>query len=172
MNWELQMIYEDVSMDEKYMDAVKQKDMQSVQQMVNYVAKKNGYNFEAWHGTPNGRFNKFRVGGFGPLFFFAKEKKYAEYYAKRFLNAPDPITLHCYLKMENPKKMEEVGQQEDKMLAYRTRKEGFDSIETPNAYIVFMNEQIKVADPITYDKKGIIIPLSKRFDSDNDNIEY
>ena len=39
-------------------------------------------------------------------------------------------------------------------------------------YGVFSPEQIKSADPITYDEQGNIIPLSQRFNSDRPEIQY
>lgn len=162
----------DSNLDRKYFDAIEKKDDDTIQKIVKAYAENNGYTIEAWHGTPKGGFHKFRPGGFGPLFFFAKEKHYGDYYSSRFVDAPSPTNYHVFLKMENPKSMESVGQQEDKMLAYRTRKEGYDSIETPNAYVVFIDDQIKLADPITKDNKGNVIPLSKRFDSSNSDIRY
>lgn len=38
--------------------------------------------------------------------------------------------------------------------------------------IVFSPEQIKLSDPVTYDKGGQPIPLSQRFDTNNDDIRY
>jgi hypothetical protein len=38
--------------------------------------------------------------------------------------------------------------------------------------VVFSNDQIKSADPVTYDDSGNIIPLSQRFDSSKDDIRY
>ena len=58
------------------------------------------------------------------------------------------------------------------MIIFGKQKEGYDSIETPNAYVVFIDDQIKLADPITKDNKGNVIPLSKRFDSSNSDIRY
>ena len=58
---------------------------------------------------------------------------------------------------------------------------GYDSIKYLNeyegkendySYAVFFSNQIKSADPITYDDNGNIIPLSKRFDSNNEDIRY
>ncbi len=58
---------------------------------------------------------------------------------------------------------------------------GIDSIKylneyegsTPDySYILFNSNQIKSADPITYDNNGNVIPLSKRFDSSNNDIRY
>lgn len=39
-------------------------------------------------------------------------------------------------------------------------------------YIPFYSEQVKSADPVTYDDSGNIIPLSERFKHDNDDIRY
>lgn len=39
-------------------------------------------------------------------------------------------------------------------------------------YIPFSSEQVKSADPVTYDDSGNIIPLSERFKHDNDDIRY
>lgn len=41
-----------------------------------------------------------------------------------------------------------------------------------DAYIFFDAEQVKSADPITYDDNGEIIPLSQRFNPDNPDIRY
>ena len=47
---------------------------------------------------------------------------------------------------------------------------GMDSGTTH--YIVFDSEQIKSADIATYDDNGNVIPLSQRFNKDNDDIRY
>lgn len=39
-------------------------------------------------------------------------------------------------------------------------------------WIPFSSEQIKSAEPITYDDKGKVIPLSQRFNAENDDIRY
>ena len=159
--------------DKDYLDAVNRGDMETAQRMVDEAARAAGYAVKAYHGTPKGGFTEFKPGGsFGPLFFFAKEKKYADYYANRFREAPSPTTYEVFLKMENAEQLDAVGDQEDKMLAYRTRKRGFDSIETPNAYVVFLPDQIKSADPVTRDKRGNIIPLSQRFNPESPSILY
>jgi hypothetical protein len=58
---------------------------------------------------------------------------------------------------------------------------GFDSIRYRNtyegtqneeSYILLSPEQIKSADPVTYDADGNVIPLSQRFDSTNEDIRY
>ena len=39
-------------------------------------------------------------------------------------------------------------------------------------YIVFSSAQLKSADPVTYDDDGNVIPLSERFNAENDDIRY
>lgn len=55
--------------------------------------------------------------------------------------------------------------------------EGLDSThmmlsDTPDSYIVFSPEQIKLADPVTYDDDGDVIPLSERFNPNSNDIRY
>ena len=52
------------------------------------------------------------------------------------------------------------------------RDAGFDGIIAAEEYIAFEPEQIKSADPVTYDDDGNVIPLSERFNSENDDIRY
>lgn len=40
------------------------------------------------------------------------------------------------------------------------------------SYVVRKSAQIKSADPVTYDDKGKVIPLSQRFNAENDDIRY
>ena len=57
---------------------------------------------------------------------------------------------------------------------------GVDSISYKNAYesagsmsyLLFYPDQVKLADPVTYDDNGNVIPLSERFNSKNDDIRY
>lgn len=59
--------------------------------------------------------------------------------------------------------------------------EGYDGIkdtggknggESHTVWIPFSSEQIKSADPVTYDDNGDVIPLSQRFDSTKTDIRY
>ena len=55
------------------------------------------------------------------------------------------------------------------------RKRGYDGViqsEHGDEAVVFNPEQIKSADPVTYGDNGDVIPLSKRFDSKNEDIRY
>ena len=44
--------------------------------------------------------------------------------------------------------------------------------EQHTVWIPFSSEQIKSADPVTRDKEGKVIPLSERFNTENDDIRY
>lgn len=44
--------------------------------------------------------------------------------------------------------------------------------EQNDIYLAFNSEQIKSADPITYDDNGNVIPLSQRFNPENNDIRY
>lgn len=52
------------------------------------------------------------------------------------------------------------------------QKYGFDSVKDGGELVVFSANQIKSADPITYDDSGKVIPLSERFKADNPDIRY
>ncbi len=58
---------------------------------------------------------------------------------------------------------------------------GYDSICYPNqfegikgeeSWILLSPEQVKSADPVTYDENGNVIPLSQRFNAENPDIRY
>jgi hypothetical protein len=48
----------------------------------------------------------------------------------------------------------------------------FQGDPVASTIIIFKPNQIKLADPVTYDDEGNIIPLSKRFDESKDDIRY
>lgn len=151
------------SLDAEYFDAIARNDIPKLKAMVAQAAKSAGYNSQiVYHGTPVGDFDTFKISkSFGSLYFFAKTEEYAKYYANRFQGAPNPKVMEVFLRIENPLKVDKF-EPEGVKTAYELRKKGYDSVETPNAYIVFLPDQIKSAKPIT--KKGDkIIPLSKRF---------
>lgn len=50
---------------------------------------------------------------------------------------------------------------------------GYDGVNNSDEeFIAFSPEQIKSADPITYDENGKVIPLSERFNLQNEDIRY
>ena len=49
---------------------------------------------------------------------------------------------------------------------------GFDGIHDGGLWVAFDSSQLKLADPVTYDDNGDIIPLSERFNEGNEDIRY
>ena len=61
------------------------------------------------------------------------------------------------------------------------KEQGYDGIKDKGGkgggaghtvWIPFSSEQVKSADPVTYDDNGNVIPLSERFNEDNEDIRY
>ena len=49
---------------------------------------------------------------------------------------------------------------------------GYDGIRQTNETVLWDNRLIKSADPVTYDDNGKVIPLSKRFNTEEEDIRY
>jgi hypothetical protein len=64
--------------------------------------------------------------------------------------------------------MQEFGHNVQEVLVSK----GYDGINGHVEFVVFDPEQVKSADPVTYDDDGNVIPLSERFKKDNDDIRY
>ena len=107
-------------------------------------------------------------------FFFAPE--YDEYheYGNR--------TIEAFLNIENPASFGDYNIDSSKTNAgrderIRLQNEGYDGVinEEDGAiweYVAFNPNQIKSADPVTYDDNGNIIPLSERFNPEKEDIRY
>ena len=107
-------------------------------------------------------------------FFFAPE--YDEYheYGER--------TIEAFLNIENPASFGDYNIDSSKTNAgrderIRLQNEGYDGVinEEDGAiweYIAFNPNQIKSADPVTYDDNGNVIPLSERFNPKKEDIRY
>ena len=66
-----------------------------------------------------------------------------------------------YMEWENPKLLDYI-----KSIGF----EGFTTYEHDKNYAIFNPSQVKIADPITYDNHGYIIPLSQRFNPDTSDV--
>ena len=107
-------------------------------------------------------------------FFFAPE--YDEYheYGKR--------TIEAFLNIENPASNGDYNIDASKTNAgrderIRMQNEGYDGVINVEdgaiyEYIAFSPNQIKSADPVTYDDNGNVIPLSERFNPEKEDIRY
>jgi len=174
--------------DEKYMDAVERGDMATAQRMVDEAARAAGYATKGYHATA-AKFKKFEYGHVetsmlakqefmqGKMdergFFFYPQRESAEKWMealKRKFPNSEPTILEVYLKMQKPAPnfyyTEGSGGWEG--LREEMKKRDFDSVDDYlGEYVVFDPEQIKLADPVTYDESGNVVPLSRRFDSKN-----
>ena len=107
-------------------------------------------------------------------FFFAPE--YDEYheYGDR--------TIKAFLNIENPASFGDYNIDSSKTNAgrderIRLQNEGYDGVINEEdgsiwEYIAFEPNQIKSADPVTYDDNGNVIPLSERFNPEKEDIRY
>lgn len=133
---------------------------------------------------------------FGKGLYFSKTVSGAEHWASMAnglgkmrvmptylrLNNPLVISPHSKLPADVEAAMEAVDWEANwydiaKPLGYDgIVKEGYESDDFTNAYIfqyvVFDANQIKSADPVTYDDSGNVIPLSQRFNTEKDDIRY
>ena len=160
------------------------------------VVDKNGNPKVVYHGTPNEfwSFDKDKIGstndsGFwGEGFYFTSQEALALHYAKGgrvlpvFLNIRNPHDFAFFTK-EYYDHLERFGMFGDKdfsssRITEELTKEGKDGVIRRDSYdghaeyVVFSPSQIKSADPVTYDDKGNVIPLSDRFNEEKDDIRF
>lgn len=96
--------------DEQYMSAVKNKDMEAAQKMVDEAAKSAGYTIRSYHGTLAKDFTAFEKEMIGSRFsfddrgfFFINKKNIAQDYAtSEFDSSRKGRVLDVYLKVEKP----------------------------------------------------------------------
>ena len=176
--------------DKKYKEYIESGNLVAAQQMVKAAAKAAGYTVEGWHGTRN-EFTVFDINRSGKNYdgwskygkgvYFTTTEDGAYHWAGMAKGLGDMRVMHTYLRMENPFviKASEYISIEDMLgkmdkLADFAKEHRYDGIKSDSSeqYVVFDPNQIKSADTITYDKDGNIIPLSERFNSENDDIRY
>ena len=170
--------------DAEYLNAVKSGDMEQAQAMVDEAAKKAGYTYEAYHNSGR-KFNVFDIGTARTssdiqAFFFKDQFDPNREYG--------PISYHVYLKLENPANYRQLidgfdpASSDDAGIKQREKLQnlGYDGFivskeDSQMDYVemgVFRANQIKSADPVSFDADGNIIPLSERFDDNRSEISY
>jgi hypothetical protein len=190
------------SSDEEYLRLAQdpEANREQLQRMVDEAAKGAGYEpKKLFHGTLEGGFTKFdpeKIGSandkgwFGKAFWFSDDYGYsaANYAGEYRGQLPKGAEVkEVYLKLNNPKLIPWVAEDEKarrtnnpELATQEAINEGHDGFlvqKNPRfgewyEYGVFNPSQIKSADPVTRDDAGNVIPLSKRFDSSNDDIGY
>ena len=208
--------------DAAYMDAAKKGDIKRARQLVRQVAKRilEGSIVQSgvWHSTKK-KFTVFQ-NRTPNVFFFARDKKWAEAFGKKERYAKPEDTKEYYVNIRNPldmmdektgtewlnyfhdkgieigeagvEKLRRMGNNQlpgwailnhDMSEPYGTGfrdailKAGYDGVvfedvafgkNDRTTYGAFQANQIKSADPVTYDDDGNVIPLSRRFDGGDD----
>lgn len=174
-----------------YMDAYYDGDEDKAMELVEQAAKKAGYNYKAFHHTENAftvfDLNKARTSmDIQGIYFSADPNAESEYGSVRY---------DTFLKMNNPYIVDSKETQNaipfdmsknDAGITARKwlQDNGYDSVirkaeyfgAEADEYIVFDSTQIKSAEPFTYADdeygEGDIIPLSERFNPENDDIRW
>lgn len=186
--------------DEEYLAAVKSGDLDSAQKMVDSAAKKAGYNIgPVYHGTiekftkfDNKKTGKNDLGLWGRGHYFTSNKDTSKSYALR--QGDDISIIKAYIKIKNPlilkvgddliirmpdgsNTKDWVGYNLDgsKIKSY-AQENGHDGVVQLKRngeigdLVAYHPNQIKSADPVTYNDQGNIIPLSRRFNDSTDDI--
>ncbi len=161
--------------DLEYQHAVNRGDTKTAQKMVDEAAKAAGYTIKAYHGTDADAFTVFDKGKIGDAsglsilgdgFYFADKRSTAAQYGKNVYTV--------YLKQQSP--YSATADDAYRLNTAKLNGDGFDSVTLPTGkgtvYMVLDPEQIKSADPITYDDDGNVIPLSERFNQEKEDIRY
>ena len=192
-------LYSSQETDADYLDAVNRGDMKTAQRMVDEAAKKAGYNYEGYHATFNFGFTEF-AGPWN--FFTNDVKIASEFVGGGEMRSVNdlkdgPGVYRTYLSLQNPlvidanykswEKIEYDGEilstDDLAQKVYENLRHKYDGIIIKNVaegdgsravtdYITFSSNQSKLSDPVTYDDKGKVIPLSERFNKDKDDIRY
>jgi len=178
----------DEERDREYLAAVEAGDLNTVERLIDEAAKEAGYNIgPAYHGTSHAE----NIEVFNDFSYFTDDWWNADGYAS------GERVYDVYLKMETPLVIDAKGEKWDELSSEHgsstqdvvrnfddTKYDGIifedigdswmDDAEAGSStvYVTTNPNQIKSADPVTYDKDGEVIPLSQRFDSDKDSILY
>ena len=186
-------------LDVDYFRAIEAGDMETAQRMVLEAAKlampntkvvdENGYPKVVYHGT-------FYQGYVFNQGFFAEDEDFARDYTL-FGKQDERRLVSAFLNIENPRVVDANYANYDSIdtgreitttdyLVDETREDGIhDGLIVRNVdersldgnywtddYIPFSPSQIKSADPVTYDDAGNVIPLSERFNPENEDIRF
>jgi hypothetical protein len=162
-----------------------------MQELVDKVANRLGYKYKAYHHTENGftvfDLSKARASMDIQGFYFSADKDAESEYGS--------VRYDTYLKMDNPYIVDST--EKRKAIPFDMSKEnagiiarewlqshGYDGVirkaeyygAEADEYIVFDSTQIKSSEPMTFADdeygEGDIIPLSQRFNEENDDIRY
>ena len=173
-------------LDQDYMKAVRSGDRARMAELVEQAAEaampasvvrdKSGRLLKTYHHTGS-RFTVFdrnmaRTGTEMDGFFFAPDPDSTSEYGSNMIAAYLNIT-----KLAMDPKLDRKFNDSGTLLREKLAYQGYDGIaRTENGeiyeYMTFDPEQIKSADPVVYDDRGRVVPLSERFNFRNPDIRY
>ena len=173
-------------LDQDYMKAVRSGDRARMAELVEQAAEaampasvvrdKSGRLLKTYHHTGS-RFTVFdrnmaRTGTEMDGFFFAPDPDSTSEYGSNMITAYLNIT-----KLAMDPKLDRKFNDSGTLLREKLAYQGYDGMaRTENGeiyeYMTFDPEQIKSADPVVYDDRGRVIPLSERFNFRNPDIRY
>lgn len=174
------------ALDADYSEAVQTGDLRKMQSLVDQAAEaampksvvrdESGKLLKVYHYT-NGNFTVFdrgmaRTGNEMDGFFFAPDKESTKEYGRRRIAA--------YLNITNlavDPVLDRIFNDSGTLLREKLAAQGYDGAARTEEgkiyeYMVFDPDQVKYADPVTYDSEGNAVPLSQRFDFKNPDIRY
>ena len=177
--------------DADYLSAVKQGDTATAQRMVDEAAKAAGYTVgPVFHGRST-EFNTFKMPEKGEraLFFSDSPEEANRFPMLRGRRPLDPVSAYLsgnLKQVKYPKDSEgSFLYDPDVMgkLLETARREGFDGVEIDGiqnfeggplstTYAVFKPSQAKLADAVTENDSGNVIPLSQRFKATSEDIRF
>ena len=186
------------AMDKPYMEAVARGDMAAARKMVDAAAKAAGYNVgPVFHGTSRSfnEFDKEKRGASGTAaaskaFWFTEDEATAGNFSKLRTGAGGGSRIiNAYLKgdfaesdfSDVPDWNTSISHNKRRDAVQRAIRNGKDGVHfiqmadfgpAADAYAVFNPEQIKSADPVTYDNAGNVVLLSQRFNPESKDIRY
>ena len=111
-----------------------------------------------------------------------KKHKYKDYgFQKRFWGKPNDLdvayeylanSVYSHIDMYNKTRLILDNNREFTNALKNMGYDGTIQSEFGDEAVAFSSEQIKSAEPVTYDDNGKVIPLSERFNTKNDDIRY
>jgi hypothetical protein len=168
--------------DSAYLKAVAAGDMETAQRMVNEAAKAAGYNEGPLYHVGQSSWTE----ADRPV-YTQDSKELADKFLKSLRrDYPEAQAKKLYAQMENPAVQGRDIERSSFLTSSELGKEqlaeamgkGFDSVKGYYAglgvpeYLTTKPNQIKLADPVTYDNAGNVIPLSERFNKQSSDIRY
>ena len=150
-----------------------------------YIAKGEGTEYDSPHYGKNRMLVYVKTGNVfdiqkGGLSGEEAERVYNEYFAPYHPAAANeedsPYRIHVINQLQKGYKVmdyiKEAAENANTTTDEIFKSLGYDSIKDGPQYAVFESSQIKLADPVTYDDNGNVIPLSERFNDQQADIRY